>query len=458
MIIRRPFSLTLVVTSAFGVLSGCSGGDDRRDIDVRPVGRADVAERVEAPATVSARAAATLRSPAEGTLDRLYVSDGERVRKGQVLARIDSPAAREQLAQAWDADRSASSGAPVPAGIDLSGFRRQSDRTARRGFDAAREAAQKIPDTGQRAKALTEITKAEGDYRAATAAAQAAVERLNAGLGGIGSAMTSITAAQRVQTRAAVRAAERTVKGLTIRAPFSGVVSLGGSSAAGGGLSGLLGALPAQLQSQAAGAAGAAGGSSGSGSGGDGGAAGAASVAEGAPVSAGQAVVTVVDTSELTLAADVDETDVLRLSRGVEAEVELDAVPDASYTAEITGIGVTPRQSGGGGVTYRVTLSLSGGTNPDGTDAPRPKPGMSAVVDLRVREVRDAVAVPVAAVQTSGGRSVVWVDAGGRAQQRVVRLGAEGEATVQVISGLQVGERIVVRGTDSVRQGEELSR
>lgn len=429
-----------------GALSSCSGGDTGR-VRVGTVARSDVAEVVEAPGTISARATATLRSPAEGTIKRLYVSDGEEVKEGQVLVRIDSPTAREQLRQARDADADVSGGNAVPAGLDLGGFQAQIDGSAERGFRSARRVAARIADPRQRARVLAEITKAEAQYRTAVAAARAAVSRLNAGLEGISSVMTSLTAAQRVQTRAAVRAAERTVQALTLRAPFGGVASLGGPAEGAGGLSQLAGQLPEQLQSQA-------GALSGLPSGGA--PREAASIAQGSPVGGGDAVVTVTDVSELSISADVDETDVLQVKPGIEADVELDAVQGARYAAEVTGVGVTPREATGGGVTYKVTLALKNGTNPDGSAAPTPKPGMSAVLSLRVREVRETLSVPSSAVVTSGRETTVWVIVGGRAQRRVVRIGAEGDTVVQVTAGLREGERIVVRGVGAVEPGQEI--
>ncbi|HEU5155473.1 MAG TPA: HlyD family efflux transporter periplasmic adaptor subunit [Streptosporangiaceae bacterium] len=454
MVLRRFFPLVLVVGLPIAaVVSACSGDEPAR-VRIGSVARADVAEVIEAPGAVSARATATLRSPAEGTIRELRVADGEEVRKGEVLAKISSPSAREQLDQARDADRQAAAGGGAPPGVDLSTFRRQSDRTARRGFATARAAAGQIPDPAVRAQVLGQIAKAQAEYMAAAATARAAVAQLNSGIGSVTSAMSSITAAQRVQTRAAVRAAERTVKALVLRAPFSGVADLGGPAA--GGLSGQ---LPPQLQGQLGqgggqgGQASLAAGLSGVG----GGAKDASAVAAGAPVATGDAVVTVIDVSRLTVSADVDETDVLQVRRGVAARVELDAAPGASYAATVTGVGATPAQSSGGGVTYKVTLTLGDGTYAGGGTAPRPKPGMSAVVDLRVREARGALSVPSSAIVTSGQNATVWVVAGGQAQRRVVRLGAQGDTLAQVLSGVGEGERIVVRGADSVRQGQRLS-
>ena len=113
-------------------------------------------------------------------------------------------------------------------------------------------------------------------------------------------------------------------------------------------------------------------------------------------------------------------------------------------------------QSSRGGVTYAVRLALGRGTLPGGSTAPTPRPGMSAVVDLQVRTAKDAVAVPAAAVFRDGRRDAVWVVVNGTARERVVRLGAQGEAKVQVLEGLKVGERVVVRGADQVRDGQRV--
>ena len=162
----------------------------------------------------------------------------------------------------------------------------------------------------------------------------------------------------------------------------------------------------------------------------------------------------VTDASALTLAAQVDETDVLLVKAGVAGRAELDAVPDATYDAEVTTIDPTPSTSSRGGVAYTVRLSLGRGTEEDGTTAPEPRPGMSAVVDLLVRTATDTIAVPASAVFRDGRRDAVWVVRAGIARKQLVRVGAQGEDEVQIVEGLEGGERIVVRGADRVRDGQ----
>ncbi|ROO90341.1 RND family efflux transporter MFP subunit [Actinocorallia herbida] len=440
---RRFIPPALAFTCVLVSLSGCSGdGDDGARIRLGTVERGAVAETVEAPATLTAKANATLRSPAEGTVARLRVRDGDRVKEGQVLARISSPTAREQLDQAEEADRKAADGVAPPTGLAIADFKDEIDAIAERGFKKARQAAMAIEDPKERAKALAEITQAEGDYASAAGAAEAAVDRLNAGIGGVTAALSSIGAASRVQTQAAVKAARRTVDGLVLRAPFAGVVSLGGPS--GGGNDALSGLLPAEI-------AGLTGDLAVPGAATDG-----SAVAVGAPVTSGAAVITVTDVSELRISADIDESDILKVERGSTAAADFDALPEAVYAAKVYSVGVTPKAGSGGGVTYQVQLDLAEGRLPDGAEAPEPKPGMSAVVRITVREVADVLVVPVAAVVSSGRDSVVWVDDGGKAVRRIVTLGAEGDGTAEVVSGLKEGDRVVVSGADSVEAGQDL--
>ena len=441
----------LLAVALSAVLTACSGGEEPV-IETARVATGDVIEVVEAAATVTAKATATLTSPADGSIAELYVQDGQQVSAGQPLLRISSPSADEQLRQAQQADaEAAESGVISIPGADVSVQQHQADEAAERGFAQARAAAEQIPDPTVRASALASVATAEAQYDVAQAQARTAISRFNAGLDGIATALSSLTQAQRVQTRAAVQIAQQTVDALLVTAPISGTVTLGGSTPSAGGstgeeLSGFVDQLPSNLQGQA----GQLLGSSGAG------ATTTGALSVGVPVSTGQVVANVVDVSTLSLAADVDETDILLVQPGVPADVELDAVPGASYTATVTTIDVTATPSSRGGVAYRVTLGLQGGTLADGNPAPAPRPGMSAVADLRVRDVQDVVAVPTSAIVRDGPRDAVWVVDDGTAQRRTVTLGAQGDEAAEVVNGLQLGDLVVVRGADQVSEGEQI--
>lgn len=445
---RHRYAVAGVILAALPALAACSG-DKAKPVTLGPVTRATVTEVVEAPATVAAKASASVSAPAAATVGDLRVRDGSRVRQGQVLMVLESPQAQQRLRAARSADaRAADSRVSLPQ-ADLSGSQAQSDAAADEGFRAARAAAAKLPQP-QRTEVLAQIAAACDRYDAARTQAAAAVRSFNSGISGLSRALSSLSSASRVQTQAAVAVAEQTVKALVVRAPIAGIVSLGGGSAAGGGggAAGALASLPPEVQQQAQAAL---GGSAGGGASGD-------TVDTGVPVAGGATLATVTDISTLSLTADVDETDVLQVRRGVPARVELDAVPGATYRAAVSDVALSPTTSAGGSVTYRVRLSLGPGQREDGTPAPAPRPGMSAVADLEVRRAVDALSVPASAIVRDGARDELYVVVAGRAQRRTVSLGAQGDTTVQVLEGVKEGDRVVVRGADALRDGQELPK
>ncbi|AYF31421.1 efflux transporter periplasmic adaptor subunit [Micromonospora tulbaghiae] len=449
---RRPRLVTVVLAVvALTGTTAASCGDDAPAVTVAEVGRAPVSEVIDAPATVTARAAATLTAPADGTLARLRVQPGQRVTRGQVLAVIDSPSARDRLAKARDALRAAKRAGRGAGTGDLGGSRRGTDRAADEAFAAARAAAGKVGDPQVRAALLLQVQSAQRQYESAARAADRAVAQVQRGVAGLNSAVGALSAAQRLQAQQAYDLAKATVDALTLRAPVAGVVQPGGTrSAAPADLAGLLGAAGGAavpgLDPSALGT----GGQSGPPPGVD------DAIPAGGRVTAGTPVLTVVDTGRLGLLAEVDETDVLLVRAGVPESVELDAVTGATYDATVRSVDVLPTSSARGGVTYRVRLDLGAGRLGEAEAAPAPRPGMNAVVRLRVREAADAVAVPASAVFSADGRDAVWVLRDGRAGRVPVTVGVQGQDLVQIVDGVRAGDRVVVRGADQVRDGQEL--
>ncbi|MCW6005199.1 HlyD family efflux transporter periplasmic adaptor subunit [Micromonospora sp. CPCC 205371] len=442
--VSRPALLAAALIVLLGA-TAASCGDDDPDVALGSASRTTVAEVVDAPAAVTAKSAATLSAPADGTLAEMRVAPGDQVRKGQVLAIIDSPASESRLRQAKQAlDAARRAGGGFGGGVNLSGVQRETDKAAAAAFTAARKAAGKITDPAARAALLTHVDSAERQYEVAARAAGQAVRAVQRGVAGLSSAMSALSAAQRLQAQQAYDLAKATVDALTLRAPIPGVVQYGGAASSASAAS-ALGALSA-LGGAAAPSLGAAAEPQ---PGVD------VAIPVGGQVTAGTAVLTVVDTSALGLVAEVDETDVLLVESGQEATVELDAATGATYTAGVRSVDVLPTASARGGVAYRVRLALGTGEYADGRDAPAPRPGMSAVVHLQVRQADDAVAVPAAAVFSADGRDAVWVVRDGRAERVDVTVGVQGADLVQIVSGVEAGQRVVVRGTDLVTSGQE---
>jgi multidrug efflux pump subunit AcrA (membrane-fusion protein) len=445
---RVPLAaLTAITVSMTLGVSACTDNSD--PLGLGTADRGSVTEIVDASASVTAKAVATLTAPSPGSLAQLAVTPGQQVAVGQVIAVIDSPSAQQQLTEASAALAAARNTGGGGGGLrtgDLAAVQKKTDEQAAAAFAKARTAAGAIGDPVVRDALVQQIDAAAGQYEALSSTARTLVGAVARGLASLSSAIGALGAAQRAQAQSAYNLAKSTVDALTLRAPIAGVVQLGGTAAPAqtGSLSSLLSSIGG------GGATTAATNSSGrpTGPGVD------DAVGVGAPVGTGTAVATIVDTSALGLLADVDETDILLVAPGVRARVELDAAPGASYDAAVGSVDVLPTTSARGGVAYRVRLALGAGRFSDGRAAPTPRPGMSAVVHLSVREARDVVTVPAAAVVRADGRDAVWLIRDGKAQRVPVTLGVQGPDRVQVSAGLAAGDQVVVRGADRVTAGQ----
>lgn len=119
---------------------------------------------------------------------------------------------------------------------------------------------------------------------------------------------------------------------------------------------------------------------------------------------------------QMEMEVDVNENDVVNISVGDTAAIEIDAYPDRQFKGEVTEIANSARVSGQGTqqqitnfpVKVRVldvhnVLTAEGGVSvaevpPTATETPQFRPGMSGTVDIFTRTVDDAVAVPIQSV------------------------------------------------------------
>jgi HlyD family secretion protein len=442
---RAPLALVALAIGASS-LTAAACQPSRDGIAIDDARRATVTEVVDVPASVTARAIATLTAPADGTLASLTVEPGQAVAKDQVVAVIDSPTAQQRLAQAKAALAAAGRVRGGFNGVNLSGVQDGLDAAAADAFSAARAAAGKVADEEVRTALLAQVDAAQAHYQTAAATSRSLQRQVQQGIAGIGDAVAALGAAQRAQAQAAVDLAQSTVDALTLRAPIGGVVQFArpASGVTTDPLATLIGSVSGGSTATATGGAAAVGVDD--------------ILTPGDRVGAGTAVVTIIDVSEIGLVGEVDETDVLLVSPGITADVELDAAPGVTFEARVGTVDLLPTPSTRGGVAYRIRLAFVAGDPPaDGQVRPTPRPGMSAVAHLRVRTAVDAVAVPAAAVFTVDSGESIWLLRDGRAVRQAVKVGVQGEDLVQIVSGVEPGDRVVVGGTDKVSEGQDLS-
>jgi len=155
-------------------------------------------------------------------------------------------------------------------------------------------------------------------------------------------------------------------------------------------------------------------------------------------VDAGIRLYRIADLGIVWVLAEVYEQDLPFVQLGQEAVVKAASFPDREFRGRVTFIYPTVDQKTR---TARVRLEFE---NPGYFL----KPGMFVSVQIQAELADSAVLAPDSAVLRSGAKNTVFVERGdGKFEARDVALGVEsGDDMVQVISGLNAGERIVTSG------------
>jgi RND family efflux transporter MFP subunit len=157
-------------------------------------------------------------------------------------------------------------------------------------------------------------------------------------------------------------------------------------------------------------------------------------VVEGMQAMPGQALMEIVNLGSVWVQAAVPEHDLGWVRPGVRAEIALPSEPGVTTTGRVDYVYDTldPQLRTG---RARVTVGNPGG---------RLKPGMYATVTLYGPLAEPAPTVPTDAVIRTGTDAVVVVALGeGRFLPRPVVLGEEAGGRVQVLEGVEAGERVV---------------
>ena len=176
------------------------------------------------------------------------------------------------------------------------------------------------------------------------------------------------------------------------------------------------------------------------------------------PVSAGggftrSGIATIVDMSSLEIEVDVGESFINRVRPDQPVEAVLDAYPEWQIAGRvITTVPTADRQK----ATVRVRIAF------DALD-PRILPDMGVKVSfLNERRPTDSAAprtklvVPSSAVRTADGRSIVFVLHDDRVERRAIGAGTALGDQVEVISGVSAGERVVVDGPQTLKDGDKV--
>lgn len=152
---------------------------------------------------------------------------------------------------------------------------------------------------------------------------------------------------------------------------------------------------------------------------------------------AGEPLYSISDLSVVWLKAFVPESDIAYIRVGQELQVKVSAFPNQAFTARITSVGASSDQQ-----TRRIVVR-SEIDNPGGLL----KADMFATFRIVTGDPASLPVVPVASIIRNGDAASVWVECEPRVfERRKVLLGGETNGLVQIVSGLNPGERVVGRG------------
>ncbi len=162
-----------------------------------------------------------------------------------------------------------------------------------------------------------------------------------------------------------------------------------------------------------------------------------------------QAGATVVERQELihiplpggmSVEMSVPESNLSKLREGLPARVKSDALPGREFTGRLTKIGLLPD---GRNAWLNPDLQLYNcEIELDSHDDLRA--GMNCEVELMVEHYEKVIAVPVQCVLRVGDTLAVYLDAGGRAVMRPVKVGLDNNRMVHVLEGLRPGDRVLL--------------
>ena len=340
-------------------------------------------------------------SAATGQVLNVGVREGDRVKKGSVLATIDDQTARASLQQAkarLEVARAALAtiergGSPKEI-ADLEhqlGSAERASEKARREVSALRRLAGKQAATG------AELTGAENDLASREAEAESLRKKLNLGAA---PELGDAAWARVREAESGVALATEQVRSSVIRSPAGGVLY-------------------------------------------------SLDLREGSFLTPGTRVARVGKVDRVRVVVFVDEPELGRIQLGAPVKITADAYPDQTWEGKVDRLPtevVSLETRRVGEVWCRVD-------NPGGELIPN----LTVSARLQSGIAGDALTLPREAVMHEGGQAFVWVLGENQtAEQRLVELGIQNIARTQITAGLDGSEQVLLQGSASLEAGSRV--
>jgi HlyD family secretion protein len=162
------------------------------------------------------------------------------------------------------------------------------------------------------------------------------------------------------------------------------------------------------------------------------------------------ALVTLAQPDDLEVELDINETEIHKLKLNQPATIVADAFPDKSYKGRLARfMPQANRQKS----TLQVKVKV---LDPDEQLRPEMSAKVSFVEEASAAAEPSKLLVPKEAIVQRGGAPIVFVVEESKSVARPVKLGKEYGGKMEVLGGLRSGEVVVVKGLEAVKDGERV--
>lgn len=439
--------VALAVALVAGISAGCGGPSTK--VEVERVGPRSIEETVMTAGSLLASSPTQVMPQVSGSVAQVYAQDGQDVAAGQALVQLDTSSLEQSLLSAEASLESVQSLAGMFNSLsasagNLTGSISNAFESVLSRMDAGVAALYTLEQNliallpeEQRMAALQAVENSYKNYQASRSQPLPPVTPVEGG--------GYSTGAQEASASKVIENAQKNLKAATITAPVAGTLV----SAVTGGLnlqsmmSSLMSSfgslIPSGLNLSASTGMTSSLGSLGLPSGGP--------LVPGSFIMPGSPLFTIVDLKNMSMSAKVDESDIARIQPGQRATVSLEAYPERSFPGRVVKVADTATTNEAGATAFEVTIKV------DPTDISL-KIGMSGSANLVVAEKQGVPVVPIEAIVERKGKKYVFKVVNGKARLTEISVGITTDANAEILGGIKAGDRVVVKGTEKLRDGQ----
>lgn len=174
-------------------------------------------------------------------------------------------------------------------------------------------------------------------------------------------------------------------------------------------------------------------------------------IKKGTTVRERQVIITIPDTTKMSVEIKVHESDVNQVKKGQKVAIRVDSRAEEALEGEVESVAVLPNSEdmwiNPEMKSYKTSIHIAGTHD-------WLKPGMSAEVEILIKTLDDILYIPLQSVMPRGNNKVCYVLEGGEALPRTIKTGDMSVEYIEVKEGLRQGEAVLVSPPEGARMDE----